>query len=446
MKWIIAFIMISLLVLFHEFGHFVFAKLNGVDVEEFSLGFGPRLLSAVHGGTRYSLKILLFGGSCKMKGMYAEMELPDEDGIGGSAGGNPEEGSFNSVSVGRRASIIFGGPLFNFLLAFICAIIVLSVVGYDPAEVLYVAEGSSAETAGLRTGDLIVSYNGDHVDIGRDVATWEILHDYSADRDIRMTILRNGEKMELAYRPDANRRFMLGITYNPESETAEIGSVQKGSPIDEAGVRAGDIITQIDGVPIGTSEELSGYFTGHPLDGSEITLTLQRGGKSYETKVAPIEKEQLNTGFVYNLGRVRTDALGVLKYSVIEIRYWITTTVRCLGAMFTGRFGVNDLSGPVGIADMVGETYEESKKEGALMTWMNMINLIILLSANLGVMNLLPIPAIDGGRLVFLLIEAIRGKPMDEKLELSVQTVAAILLMMLMVYILYHDIARMIGP
>ena len=91
MKWIIAFIMISLLVLFHEFGHFVFAKLNGVDVEEFSLGFGPRLLSAVRGGTRYSLKLLLFGGSCKMKGMYAEMELPDEDGIGGSAGGNPEE-------------------------------------------------------------------------------------------------------------------------------------------------------------------------------------------------------------------------------------------------------------------------------------------------------------------------------------------------------------------
>ena len=265
MKWIIAFIMISLLVLFHEFGHFVFAKLNGVDVEEFSLGFGPRLLSAVHGGTRYSLKILLFGGSCKMKGMYAEMELPDEDGIGGSGGRNPEEGSFNSVSVGRRASIIFGGPLFNFLLAFICAIIVLSVVGYDPAEVLY-------------------------VDIGRDVAAWEILHDYSADRDIRMTILRNGEKMDLAYRPDANRRFMLGITYNPESDTAEIGSVQKDSPIDEAGVRAGDVITQIDGVPIRTSEELSEYFTGHPLDGSEITLTLQRGGKSYETKVVPVEK------------------------------------------------------------------------------------------------------------------------------------------------------------
>ena len=118
--------------------------------------------------------------------------------------------------------------------------------------------------------------------------------------------------------------------------------------------------------------------------------------------------------------------------------------MRSVGALFTGRFSVNALSGPVGIVDMVGETYEETKDEGPLMTWMNMLNLIILLSANLGVMNLLPIPAIDGGRLLFLIIEAIRGKPLDEKLEMAAQTVAALLLMLLMFYVLYHDIATIL--
>ena len=119
MKWIIAFLIFSLLVLFHEFGHFLVAKMNGVVVEEFSLGFGPRLLSTVRGGTRYSLKLLLFGGSCQMKGMYEDYD-EDEENAGPR---EPEEGAFEAASIGRRAAIIFAGPFFNFLLAFICSII-----------------------------------------------------------------------------------------------------------------------------------------------------------------------------------------------------------------------------------------------------------------------------------------------------------------------------------
>lgn len=442
MKWFIAFLIFSLLVLFHEFGHFLFARINGVDVVEFSIGFGPRLLSAVWGGTRYSLKLLLFGGSCQLRGMYTT--YGDEE--SGKEGEGCEEGSFQSVSVGRRASIIFAGPFFNFVLAFLCSIIVISVVGYDPPEILYVSEGSAAEAAGLKTGDVVTRYMGDRIVIGRDIATWEVLHDYSADREIVMTVERDGEKLALSFKPDTVKRFLLGLTYMPEDERAAVETVQEGSALALAGVRAGDVIVSMNGTPIGTAAELGSYIKEHPLDGSEVSLTIQRGEERFDVTVTPTERENLSLGFMYNLGRVRTNAFGVLRYSLTELRYWITTTVRSLGAMFTGRFTVNDLSGPVGIVDMVGETYEESKSAGPLLTWMNMLNLIILLSANLGVMNLLPIPAIDGGRLLFLLLEAVRGKPVNEKVELSAQTVAAFLLLLLMFYILYHDIVRMMAP
>lgn len=150
-----------------------------------------------------------------------------------------------------------------------------------------------------------------------------------------------------------------------------------------------------------------------------------------------------NLGFYCNYGRVKTDALGVLKYSAVELKYWIKTTVKSLGLLITGKFGIKDMSGPVGVVDYIGETYEASRSEGALMTWMNMFNMIILLSANLGVMNLLPIPALDGGRLVFLIIEAIRGKAINREAEGMVHFVGLMLLMVLMVFVMYNDISKL---
>lgn len=443
MKWLIAILIFSLLIIFHEFGHFIFAKINGVEVEEMSLGYGPRLLSTTFHGTRYSLKLILFGGSCLMKGMYEEYaDESDHEPVAKV----PEEGSFESVSLGRRASIIFAGPFFNFLLAFIGAIIVISVVGYDPPEILNVEKSSPAAEAGLTDGDTITNFMGDGVEIGRDVSTWFLLNNLDKDEAVTMSFRHDGQEKTVTFTPSVLTRYMLGLTYTIESETAKIQSVSDNSPLASAGIAAGDVITEINGTKITTAKSLSEYFSDHPMDGSSVHIVYERDGLSYDADVTPVKNESVDLGFSYNLGRVNTSALGVLKYSLIEIRYWIVTTVRSLGALFTGRFSVNDLSGPVGIVDVVGTTYEETKSEGALMTWMNMINLVILLSANLGVMNLLPIPAIDGGRLLFIIIEAIRGKPMNKKVESTVQLVAVALLMMLMVYVMYHDITKILAP
>lgn len=434
MKWIIAILIFGLLIIFHELGHFILAKINGVQVEEFSVGFGPRIVSTVFHGTRYSLKVLPFGGSCLMQGMYEEGDEEEEQ--------KPEKGSFTSVSLGRRAAIIAAGPIFNFLLAFIFAVVIMSVVGYDPAQVLTVESGSPAAEAGLETDDVITKYMGDSVEIGRDVSTWMALYGLQPDQQVTMTVRRGNEFVDLAFTPAVIEKYMMGITYDAENETAEVTAVSEGSPLSDAGAKAGDVITAIDGNAITTSASLSQYFKDHPLTSSPVTVTFERDGLSYEKEVTPVESRSVDLGFEYNLGRVKTDAAGVLKYSFIEVNYWIKTTVRSLGMLFTGRFSVNDLSGPVGIVDIVGTTYEQSRSEGALMTWMNMFNLIILLSANLGVMNLLPIPAIDGGRLLFLLIEAIRGKPMNRQVENAVQLVSMALLLILMVYVMYHDITR----
>ena len=479
MRWLLAFLILSLLIFFHEFGHFIIAKVCGVVVEEFSLGFGPRLFSFVKGDTRYSLKLLFFGGSCRMKGMYEDdedEEEGEEEDIAGKAASveaferresgedrtemepapkkeletyaalseyEENDGSFLKASRGKRFAIIAAGPIFNFILAFIAAIVVTSVVGYDPALVTYVEEGSQAEAAGLMAGDQITSFRHSAITIGRDLEYDLYFDPLKEGQSVDLTLIRDGEEMTLTYTPDSADLYRLGISYNKGEETAEIAAVTKGSAFEQAGIEAGDVITAIDGHPITTSDSLSTYLEENPMDGSAMTITYTHKGKEREAEITPLMTTVVDEGFYYNLGRTETDALGVIRYSAYEVWFWIKTTVRALGQFFTGQASVNDLSGPVGIVDMVGETYESSQSEGSLMVGMNLLYLIVLLSADLGVMNLLPIPAMDGGRLLFIIIEAIRRKPLSRKVENAIQFVCVALLLILAVYVMVHDITKL---
>ena len=149
----IAIVIFSAIILFHELGHFLFAKLNKIVVTEFSLGMGPRLYSFEKGDTRYSLKLLPIGGSCAMRGGDTDIEN--------------EPGTFNSASVWSRISVVAAGPVFNFIMAFVLSVIIVGAVGYEPSRVLSVKEGSAAEAAGLKEGDIITDYQGYHIDLGK---------------------------------------------------------------------------------------------------------------------------------------------------------------------------------------------------------------------------------------------------------------------------------------
>lgn len=428
MKILIAILIFSVIIIFHELGHFLLAKRNGIKVTEFSLGMGPRLLSTQKGETRYSLKLFPIGGSCMMVG-----EDDDDD----------SEGSFNKASVWARISVVAAGPIFNFILAFVFAMIITSVAGYDPARVLQVEENSPAAKAGLQEGDIITEFQGRNIVLGRDLDSYMMLHGLE-DEDITLTYKRDGKEKEVSFEAYSEEKYMLGFSYvpTPDSEP-EITQVVLNGAMMEAGVQAGDIIREINGEAIETSQEIQEYWEKNPLDGSEISLGIERDGEVQTISLKPQMTKQIDTGFVYNLYREKTNFLGVLRYSASEVRYWISNTIESLMMLIKGQFSVNDLSGPVGIIDVIGDSYEEAKEEGTVMVWLQMLYWAILLSANLGVMNLLPIPALDGGRLVFLAVEAVRKKKLDPNIEGMVHFAGFVLLMLLMVFVMFNDFRRL---
>lgn len=349
MTIIIAILIFSIIILFHEFGHFVLAKRNGIKVTEFALGMGPKLIGIQKGETLYSIRLLPFGGYCAMLGEDAasDEEVPEGD----------KDRTFNAKGVWQRISVVAAGPIFNFILAFIFAMFIVSVIGYDTPVVYDTQEGGPAYEAGLRKGDVIKSING---------------HDIHMYKEFRAYILFEG------------------------SEHTSF-----------------EIVYERDGV------EHTTYVT--PVDNGSGAYQILLSGGEYE----------------------KTDFFGVLKYSFYEVKYWITTTIQSLGMLVQGQVTADDVSGPVGIVSMIGETYQAAREYGALDVALNLANICILLSANLGVMNLLPIPALDGGRLVFLLLEAIRRKPVSREKEGMVHTVGLMLLMALMVFIMFNDVRKL---
>ena len=409
MKIIIAIVIFSAIILFHELGHFLFAKLNKIVVTEFSLGMGPRLFSFEKGDTRYSLKLLPIGGSCAMLGEDTDIEN--------------EPGTFNSASVWGRISVVAAGPVFNFIMAFVLSVIIVGAVGYEPSRVLSVKEGSAAEAAGLKEGDIITGYQGYHIDLGKDLYVYSYLNQLKEGDTINLTVKRDGKKMDISYKSDTNVRYLLGCNFNGDDTSAmTVESVMDGMPLQEAGIQQGDVITSINGVKITNAADYQEY---------DITVT-------------PKEYRTAESGFTYNMYSEKAKGLNVVKYGAVEVKYMVRTTILSLKELVSGKLGMKDLSGPVGIVDAIGTTYEESKSEGTMILWMNMLNLAVLLSANLGVMNLLPFPALDGGRLVFLVIEAIRRKPINRQVEGGIHFAGLMLLMALMVFVMYNDIVKLI--
>lgn len=348
MKIVIAILIFSLIIIIHELGHFLLAKKNGICVLEFSLGLGPKLCGFQKGETFYCIKLLPFGGECRMLG-------EDED--------EEAENAFGRKSVWARISVIAAGPVFNFLLAFVLAVIVISMDGFDTTEVRKIIEvdGVAPLTeAGIEEGDIITGINGSTVHLSREIYLYLQLN--NNEKELKITYEHDGEERETTVRPRKDKetgRYMIGI--------------------------------------------------------SEL-LTREKG-----------------------------NALETLKYSVYEVRYWILTTYKSLGMLFTGEASVKDLSGPVGIVDVIGDTYESARAVSYQAVFSSMLNLSILLTANLGVMNLLPIPALDGGRLVFLLIEAITRKRVSVKIEAVVHFVGLMLLFALMIFVMFNDIIRIFG-
>ena len=433
MSIFLAVIIFGVLVFIHEFGHFIIAKKNGVRVIEFSIGMGPTIFSFDKGDTKYSLKILPFGGACQM----LSKEFPGEE-----EAVMDVEKSFESKSVWSRMAIIFAGPVFNFVLAFVVALIVVGIIGYDPAQVLGVTKGSPADEAGIQVGDIITEYDGTKVDIGRDIYLEEYIDGIDGD-PIKIKYERDGKEYTTTLKPAYVEQYMMGLTYTPGDGKAVMVEVTEDGPLAVAGFKAGDYIVEINGVAINSTNDFIEYITNNPITEEIMHIVAYRGDEKIEADITPvIGITGYETGFVYNFnGYVKCSPLKVIKYSYVEVKQQIKLVFKSLKMLFTGELGINDFSGPVGIVDAIDTVYDGSKEEGTKSVVVNMLTFVILLSANLGVMNLLPIPGLDGGRLLFLIIEAIKGKPV--KHEAYINMAGMLLLMLFAMYILFKDIINL---
>ncbi len=430
---IISIIILGILVIVHEFGHFIVARKNGVFVKEFSIGFGPRIVShKCKSGMLLSWKAIPFGGSCQMLGMFE-----DED------AGTDDERSYDSKSVWARMSISLAGPIFNLLLAWVLAVVVIGVSGYDPTTVTSVIEGTPAYEAGLRDGDVITSYNGASISFGKEIYLENYIDPItSEDQSVTITYLRNGEKNTITISPAEYDYYSIGISYYANDEAAEIAEVTEGSPTDKAGLKAGDIITSINGDTIETGNDVSNYFSSNTLTSDGIEITYMRHGGEFSTTIYPVKATAYKLGFTYNTANIKASAGDTIKYSFAEMKYEIVSVFKSLGILFSSQGSLDMLSGPVGIVEVVGTTYDASVSSGFVVTLVNMLSIMLMLSANLGILNLLPFPALDGGKFVLLVIEAIIRKPVPKKVEGIITMIGAGLLFVLMIVVLVNDVTK----
>lgn len=376
-KTIILFLIVfGIVVISHEFGHYIIGRKSGIRVLEFFVGMGPTLFSFEKGGTKYSLKLFPIGGACMFDG---------EDGIHGTEDEEKEKKSlhemagiespkekeektpvmiqqegctFNEAGVWKRIATVFAGPFFNFLLAFVFALIIVAFTGTDRPVVMGFMENSAVEQAGLQVGDVITRIGHERIHLYREVSL--------------ISALNEGETLEIHYTRDGEKK------------------VATVTPVYDA--------------------EAGRYYLGLMGAGEYI-------------KCNPIQ---------------------VFQYSFYEVEYWVKATYKSIGMLLSGQATKDDVSGPVGIAQFVGDTYEEAKGYGVSTVIFTMMNIVILLSVNIGIMNLLPLPALDGGRLVFMLVEVIRGKPVPPEKEGIVHFAGLVVLMILMVFVMYNDIMKLV--
>lgn len=353
MTIIIFILMICAIVIAHELGHFFLAKANGITVKEFFVGMGPTLCSFTKGGTKYSLKLFPVGGACVFEGEDGREE-EGEDGESLPL----SKGAFPNASVWARILTVVAGPVFNFILAYALALIIVGTTYSDKPVVQDVIPGFPAQEAGMQAGDVITRMDGERVYLSREVNL--------------ITTLRQGETIAVEYMRDGEKRQAV-------------------------------LTPRLD-------EESGRYLLGFQ-------------GFSEYFKCSPPQ---------------------VFQYSYYEVRYGLKATVKSLQMMVQGKAKTEEISGPIGIAVLVGDVAEQARPYGVWVMIVNLLNLAMLLSVNLGVLNLLPLPALDGGRLVFLLFEVVRGKPVPPEKEGMVHLVGFALLCGLMALIMYNDIVKLI--
>jgi regulator of sigma E protease len=438
-------IVIGILILIHELGHFLVARWTGVGVERFSIGFGPVLLRWRGKETEYCLSAIPMGGYVKMLGEESPLE-------GGTALPYDPKKAFALKPLWARFLIVFAGPGMNFVLAAFIAAVVLATVGRPvwPAVAGRVVESSPAATAGLRSGDMIVAVDA------RVVKYWEDVDravSGSNGRPLALTVKRGDATQTVTVTPQQTTiqdpilretKQAWDIGAGPQS-VPQISSVSPGSPAEKAGLQPGDVVLSVAGRRVFTAEDLVQTIRSRP--GQPLPIEIERERRRITLTATPnAEEEKTPTGETIKVGRIQagigSKAVSFVAYDPIRAVYhgavWTmdmtVVTVKGFWKLVTGSIDRSNIGGPIQIASMAGQQAREGLGPLAMFT--------AIISVNLAVLNLLPVPMLDGGHLFFFVIEAVLGRPLSLRKREAAQQLGFVLLMLLMVYALYNDLVR----
>ncbi len=424
---------LGVLVFVHELGHFLVARWHGVRVLTFSLGFGPKLLSVKRGDTEYCLSLIPLGGYVKMAG-----ENPDD---------NPQGASdeFLSKSKWQRFQILLAGPAMNMILAVILLAVVLMqgdrVLAFrsKPATIGLVQAGSPAEAGGMLPGDEVVRIDG------RAIATWDDLDMAVTSKpgyDVVFVVRRDGQERTLHLRPattkltiDSDATFEVGTIGVLPDTYPLIDAVNPGDPADRAGFQKGDVIRSIEGERMVYSRNVSDAL--RKRGGQTTTIVVRRGDQELTIPVVPEQRgENAVIGITLGAETISYQP-GPIEAVGLSVKRNVQTAgliLRTLGDLFTGSASPKQLMGPVGIAQLSGA----SARQG----WVELFALMASISLNLGLLNLLPIPVLDGGHMAIMGLETVARRDFSLAVKEKMLFAGFVLLMMLMVTVIYNDLTR----
>lgn len=425
---ILAFLFVlGVLIFVHELGHFLMARRNGVRVLTFSLGFGPKLVRVHRGDTEYCISAVPLGGYVKMAG-----ENPDDDRTG-----QPDE--FLSKTKWQRFQILIAGPAMNILLSLVVLTVVLyqgaDVPAYEqePPVVGRVVEGSAAASGGMLAGDRILTVDGHSVE------TWEQLFmvvAMKANRQIPVVVLRAGREVALNVTPAAQTKFEVGdLGVLPEMHP-QVSSVSPDSPAERAGIQSGDVVLAADGQAKISREALIDLIKAS--ENKPLTLKVRRGNRELNLVVTPQRRDDVAVIGVFmsplELRTVEPTLLQAAQMSVARNWDWTKLVGRTVVGLFTRETSMKQLMGPVAIAELSGGAAE--------LGWIALFNLMAMISLNLGLLNLLPIPVLDGGHIAIMSLEGLLRHDFSMRVKEKILLVGFVFLLMLMATVIYNDLTR----
>lgn len=429
MNLVLAFIAFNFIIIIHELGHFIAAKKFGIKVLEFSLFIGPKIFSIKRGETEYSLRLFPIMAYVKMEGEEEESD---------------SSRAFRNKPWYARAVVAAAAPFANILTALVILTGVFSVMGFNTNRVDQVFPGSAAEKAGIRPGDVIVRYDNKRALNPTEIVQFLYI---GKGQPANVVLKRGNEEISTIIKPDIipeQERYLLGITVpsptGPDSNV--IRDLYPGRAAEKAGLKPGDRIVKLNDTDIASKQDIDNFMKAN--GGNPLKVTVLRDGSTYTYELTPSmekipQQYDLGINFSFEQGSITK----AFSYSLVYVLSIIKSVGYSIVWLITGKAPLSQMMGPVGIVSTISSVVEQGPNLSAQLLYL--LQMTALFSTAVGAFQLIPFPMMDGNKLLLILVEAVRRKPIPAEKEVLISMVGFVILILFAIYAFYNDVMRLIG-